>query len=159
MEDEHRDPPRRGALRVGAEARVGLQRLLPDALAPLVLDLFRAERPALALDLDLAAGVLAQEPMIVSPSGVGIASSGTVRRSPLRAPVVVTIATGSAPSRLETMCLPRVARNAARSRWSSTRENTHDPGPLAANRRMLRCHVLASAKSRDMLGTLPRREE
>ena len=70
--------------------------------------------------------------MSASPSSVGIASSGTVRGSPLRAPVVVTIATGSALSRLESMCSPFVARNVSRSSRSRMRAKTHEPGPVPA---------------------------
>ena len=61
-----------------------------------------------------------------------------MRGFPLRAPVVVTIATGRALSRLVAMCLPFVTRNTIRSRWSSVRENSHEPGSLAANRRIPR---------------------
>jgi hypothetical protein len=67
MEDEHRDPPRGGALGIGGEARVGAQRGLPDLVAPLVLDLFGAKPPALALDVDLA---LRARPQVVAPRGV-----------------------------------------------------------------------------------------
>ena len=75
-------------------------------------------------------------------------SSGTVRGCPLRAPVVVTMATGSALSRLDNMWRPFVARNVRRSSESSMGANTHEPGPLAAKRRSARWNALASVQVR-----------
>src|SRR5215208_532786 len=79
-----------------------------------------------------------------------MASSGTVRLRPLRLPVVVTMATGSALSMLDIRCRPFVTRNVSRSSGSSTRANSHEPGPLAAKRRSARCSALASANGRGM---------
>ena len=68
-----------------------------------------------------------------------------MRDWPLRAPVVVTIATGSALSMLENRCLPFVTRKVSRSSGSRMRANSHEPGPLAAKRRSPRCATFASA--------------
>src|SRR3954471_10063872 len=74
--------------------------------------------------------------MMASPSSVGMASSGTVRHRPLRAPVVVTIATGSALRRLEArwpVCdaerqpVERVEHAREQPRARSTRREAPEP--------------------------------
>jgi hypothetical protein len=70
--------------------------------------------------------------MTARPFGVGSPSTGTVRGSPLLAPVVVSITTGIPDSRFARVWRPLVALNTGRSMWCRVRTKSHEPGPLAA---------------------------
>jgi hypothetical protein len=85
------------------------------------------------------------EPIRITVSPSSKPSSGTVVSRPLFAPVLVSITTGRPDSTAAHVVRPPLARYTTRSAWCSVRAKSHDPGRVAANRRIERCSRLASA--------------